>query len=391
MKTEFWCRLRKKKFALLDGTLVSKSRKLQGIHGLRAIAALVVLFTHAGSIIQMMGYSPSDLTLVATLNNIGVTGVHLFFVLSSFSLANSITLTSNGVYEYGIKRFFRIAPLFYLLLVFQLLWKGPIGAEHHQLNEILLNFSFLFNFTPNLSTGIVYGGWTIGVEMIFYALLPFILLMCRNIYSYYILAPLGLLISWASHIAISESNPTAHLNPFTNYATFSFITNIAPFFIGLLAFGLYKKFPSNCWVARTSILSALGLIFILFYTSLQGEFDTPGRPAHLILYTAYGLICLSQSIRPSWVTANVAMQYLGERSFSIYLVQLPLIWIITPLYSPIINYFGGYTLQTYLTCAVLTFILVIAVSELTYRLVEIPGVNIGRAIIAKRRSKWAAC
>lgn len=380
----------KSKFALLDGTLVSESLKLQGIHGLRAIAALVVLFTHVSAIIQMMGYSPSDLTLVTTLNNIGVTGVHLFFVLSSFSLSNSIKLTSNGIYEYGIKRFFRIAPLFYLLLVFQLLWKGPIGTEHHQLYEILLNFSFLFNLIPKLFSGIVYGGWTIGVEMIFYAVLPFILFMCRNIKGYCILAPLGLLISWASHIAISESDPAAHLNLFTNYATFSFVTNIAPFFIGISVFGLYKQFPSNSWLARISIVSALGLIFILLYTYLLGEFDTPGRPAHLILYIAYGLICLSQAITPSWVTSNVVMQYLGERSFSIYLVQLPVMWIIIPLYLPIVNHFGGYTLQTYFTCAALTFILVIAVSELTYRLVEIPGVNIGRAIIAKRRSKWVA-
>ncbi len=388
MKIKLWRHLRSK-IILFDGVLVSRNIKLQGIHGLRAIAALVVLFTHVGSIIQMMGYNPSDPILVATLNNIGVTGVHLFFVLSSFSLINSITLTSDGIHEYGIKRFFRIAPLFYLLLIFQLLWKGPIGVENHHLSEIFLNFSFLFNFIPKLSTGIVYGGWTIGVEMIFYALLPFVLLMCRSINGYYILAPLGLLVSWFSHVGISESDPSARLNPFTNYATFSFITNIAPFFIGLLAFGLYKKFSHNAWASRIPLLGALGLIFILFNSNLRWEFDTPGRPAHIILYIAYGLICLSQSIRPSWLTANAVMQYLGERSFSIYLVQLPLMWIIIPMYLPIVNHFGGYTLQTYFTCASLTLILVIAISELTYRLVEIPGVNIGRAIIAKRRSKWA--
>jgi peptidoglycan/LPS O-acetylase OafA/YrhL len=39
-------------------------------------------------------------------------GVHLFFLLSAFSLAHSTAITPESLKAYWIKRFFRIAPLF---------------------------------------------------------------------------------------------------------------------------------------------------------------------------------------------------------------------------------------------------------------------------------------
>ena len=378
------------KGSLFTGLLVPSNVRLPGIHGLRAMAALIVLFTHVGAIIQMMGYRPPNISLIELLYNIGVTGVHLFFVLSAFSLANSTTLTPDGIAEYGIKRFFRIAPLYYAMIIFQLIWRGPAGVESHGIPEIFLNFVFLFNLAPKLSTGIVYGGWTIGVEMIFYAVLPFVLLVCRKTRGMIILAAFGLLISWAAHVGISDSDPAAQLSPFTNYATFSFLTNIAPFCVGLLAFRLYKEFAFSVAAARIFTVLSIILFVAIIFSPISNQFGTSGRPALLVLFIIYGLLSLSQSISPSLLTSNVVMQHIGERSFSVYLVQLPVIWMIAPLYSRILNYMGGYTLYSYLACTALTLPIVLFVANLTYHLVEIPGVNIGRTIIAKRRDRFRA-
>jgi peptidoglycan/LPS O-acetylase OafA/YrhL len=75
--------------------------------------------------------------------------------------------------------FLRIAPLFYAVLP---IWLCVMWFKYHQapnLTAIVANFTFLFGFIPGLHESIAWAGWSIGVEMIFYALLPLIFLAAR--------------------------------------------------------------------------------------------------------------------------------------------------------------------------------------------------------------------
>ena len=70
----------------------------------------------------------------------------------------------------------RIAPLFYFWLVLSILrdaiFKGAAGS--HSAGEIGANALFLFNLYEPFQFGIVWASWTIGVEMLFYAVFPFV-------------------------------------------------------------------------------------------------------------------------------------------------------------------------------------------------------------------------
>lgn len=361
------------------GALVPNEVKLPGIHGLRAVAALAVLFEHiVGSIIYLPPSAPTEWQ--RALLDLAGTGVHLFFVLSAFSLANSTRLTRDGIAEYGIKRFFRIAPLYYAMVVFQQIWQGPQGIAQN-----ILNFSFLFNLTPAAAPGIVYGGWTIGVEMLFYAALPIILLTCRSLRSVAVLAAGGFVVSWAAHEVIL-ADPGSRISVLQNYAALSFATNIGAFCAGLLAFSLYREFAGNQRVAKVALILAAGMLAVLVSSPLLYGIYAPGRPAVLLLFLIYGLVCLSQATNPSWLMANAAMQHIGERSFSLYLVQIPVILTVMPAYTGIMAHLGGPSTLSYLACAVLTVSAVLIVSNLTYHLIEIPGVNIGRRVLERRRA-----
>ena len=101
--------------------LVPPARMLPGIHGLRGVAAFVVLMYH---LIQH-----TDLPLPSVLKPVASHGglsVHLFFVLSAFSLAHSHFREPIDTGSYLIKRFFRIAPLFYaVIMTLRSRWCSP--------------------------------------------------------------------------------------------------------------------------------------------------------------------------------------------------------------------------------------------------------------------------
>ena len=105
----------------------------------------------------------------------GGSGVFLFFVISGFSLSMTMSRHlkhSSPMISYGLSRFFRIAPLFYVLLVVTLIRDHFLFHLSHSRREIVENALFLFNFLPGYQLGIVWASWTIGIEMIYYCFFP---------------------------------------------------------------------------------------------------------------------------------------------------------------------------------------------------------------------------
>lgn len=146
--------------------LVQKDRLLPGIHGLRGFAALAVVLFH---LIHLGGIKPSG-AFEFIGRDFGFS-VHLFFIISAYSLMYSTEPTINRPHwlsEYFIKRFFRIAPLFYCMIALQLARQiVSTGGIVNDFKSILLEMTFSFGFVP--FSDFVWGGWSVGVEMIFYA------------------------------------------------------------------------------------------------------------------------------------------------------------------------------------------------------------------------------
>ena len=75
-----------------------------------------------------------------------------------------------------MRRFFRIAPLFYIMIIIYLIKDVLILKTFPTTAEIMANFAFIFNLYPPYFESIVTTGWTMGVEMPFYLILPLIYL-----------------------------------------------------------------------------------------------------------------------------------------------------------------------------------------------------------------------
>ena len=102
-------------------------------------------------------------------------------------------------------------------------------------------------------------------------------------------------------------------------------------------------------------------------------------------------LCLWQSTRPSFIIAHGLFQYLGERSFSIYLVHPVVIEFLKSFifknYEKFLPFIGAYA---FFVCAILILAVILIFVELTYRLIEVPGIHLGRRLIVwKRRQEYA--
>ena len=149
--------------------LVIGSARDYSLDGIRAIAALFVFCAHA----TYLNLMPSLLNF----RGAGRAGVVLFFFLSAFLISGPFfrnprkALTWQAWTTYGLRRLFRIVPLYYAVL-FALFFAGiePLNRPTLRANADLL--ALHLTFQKGLSIF-----WTIVVEMRFYVVLALILIL----------------------------------------------------------------------------------------------------------------------------------------------------------------------------------------------------------------------
>ena len=138
------------------------------LDGVRGLAVLLVFLSHS---------SGRDMAVAGWLDfqGIGRVGVYLFFALSAFLISSNLDRDPDLV-KYFFRRFFRIAPLYYLVLVLLMVYQGFYQADQKYLyiegpQAALRHFLFLEG------DGVF---WTIPTEIAFYVLLPVFLAVYRR-------------------------------------------------------------------------------------------------------------------------------------------------------------------------------------------------------------------
>jgi len=348
-------------------------KKLAGIHGLRFLAFFMVLIFHLRDV---AGIAPSG----GFDRNLG-SGVRLFFVISAFSLMYSTTrymARPDWIKVFAVKRFFRIAPLFYLMII-ATSFVGIMGP--HNLVDAILSFGFVFNFMPDQQGSLVWAGWTVGVEMIFYAMMPLIIGCIIGVRSSILFLGAGIVLGYAAlNAQVHPGMP--HL---FSYMTFPgqiqfFAAGTAAYFIYLAA----QKSVANVMpvVIALAIVVAVGAWSIVTprISSLPVSTELERNYASCIL--VFGALVIWQAIKPSWVFSNRFVVYWGERSYSMYLLHGPILIFGHPLWVNIVARVG-LTLG-YPAVAIVALVLVLCSSWVTYRFIERPGMQLGSRLYRAR-------
>jgi exopolysaccharide production protein ExoZ len=138
------------------------------VHALDALRGLLA--------IGIMVYHVLGWTHVASITTLGTYGVYAFFVLSGFALEwayGDRLRDPGGLRRYAAARIGRILPLYSLAALttaaMSLYARRPVDRS-----DLLLNVTLTFGFVNPGATSTVVGGWSIGIEVVFYALFPLI-------------------------------------------------------------------------------------------------------------------------------------------------------------------------------------------------------------------------
>jgi exopolysaccharide production protein ExoZ len=328
--------------------------RLDFIDALRGLAILGVLAIHTGQTVPRLP------PILVSMTNFGSLGVQLFFMLSSLTLSSIYSPVSFSPTDFYLRRFFRIAPAFYLAGLFYSL-SSP--QEHASAHSILVTLTFVQIWFPDTVKCLVPGGWSISVEAAFYVAFPLIQSYLTSLKRAIIATAAAFLFATVYALAIrNQLGNTLPQESIDDFIYFGFVWNLPAFLLGTVLFHalpVVRKYP-----LRNRVFGA-GLLLVCV----------------LLVLAAIGVVGVTHAP----VIVNRAMRQLGEISFSVYLVHFALL----PLVASWVNPLFASASDLVRWGASFSFVLVGSsmISTLTWRLIEQPGITLGRQITSAFQSR----
>jgi len=365
--------------ALSQTVSVQPGDRSEYIDAVRGLAALYIISYHL-ALIPQPNLAVPKWASPFVLN--GGTAVTIFFMVSAFCLCSSMHFhrQEDGLNaRFYLRRFFRIAPLFYfwigLTLIRDRFWFGVT----HSWTDILLSVFFVFNFVPGKQDGFVWASWILSVQMAFYLLFPIIYRYVDNLSKSVGFFFFALLVASGYNVFINYL-PIVDVQR-ASFLQFSFLHHLPSFALGLVAYYLYDRFIRDKSIGRDSSI-ALTAAAAFGYTALLS-----GRLNVLFdgLYwqgVIYGIFLLALSIAPLGLFVNRITRFYGKISYSVYLNHPTLVFACVPVYRIIYGASVPASFQ-YGTCFLFTLGLLTAVSYCTHRFIEEPGMRLGKKLIRK--------
>ncbi len=364
-------------------------KKYDYIDALRGFAILGVVLVHSS---QWVNPTSSILLTFATE---GAMGVQLFYVASALTLFLSMSQRrqqeDKPLLGFFIRRFFRIAPAFYGAIIVYTFYRGmgpsywaPNGLEWW---HVSLTALFMHGWHPETINSVVPGGWSIAVEMTFYLFVPFLFSKLTSIRITLIALLASLLFSRSISFGIIKyleplySENLHHL--VYSFENLWFFSQLPVFISGILLYHLILKFPT---VEKNTAILIQITSFYLIVAFASAQTWNNLLPKHVLYGFAFVLFSLSLYYSPSKIFVNKIMVVLGRLSFSIYLVHFMVLSILKNIFL------DGFVLDGnigFLSLSLLVLAVSTMISYVTNRLVELPGIKMGKALV-KRIQKTPA-
>lgn len=291
----------------------------------------------------------------------GAFGVDIFFIISGFM---AMFATHDDTKHFLKKRIIRIYPLYSLITLgtFFLILIFPGLFHLSEANPCYLVKSLLFipfEISPGIIQPLVRVGWTINYEMLFY-LLFFVSFRISHKYRGLICSGLLCLLVLLGHALPMENT----------YLTFYGNCIQLEFMLGILTYYMVRKLYAICegnsYVPLLSYLSipvVLAFFLFLAITKQQTDISGLGRILHWGLPAFFIVLCTF--VMNSFITMPKFMVYLGNISFSIYLLHYyPLMFIDRKIFS-----FETYSPKGMLF-VISGLLIVILISSISYVLIE---------------------
>ncbi|HFC05028.1 MAG TPA: acyltransferase [Rhizobiales bacterium] len=291
---------------LRKNVLQQPQQTLQSLQVLRAIAALLVVFSHIRH--KHLQNTP-DASHFLDWMSVGPYGVDIFFVISGFIIAYITPVTAytfTDVKNFMARRLIRVVPLYWVVtLVALAAWlydPGKVNSTAPHLTRIWESFLLL----PTDGRYLYQTGWTLSYEMYFYALFGLTMLFGR--FQFRVLVTY-LVAAIAVGLILQPGTDQPFMYMFTRDKLLEFLAGFL--FCHTARYMIGKRPLTGIY------LVSIGLVLIAIKAFTESQIAEVayvwGIPAMCIVF---GMLMLEKAVK--W---PAFMLRLGEASYALYLTH----------------------------------------------------------------------
>ncbi|QLB21095.1 hypothetical protein A6B43_05955 [Vespertiliibacter pulmonis] len=336
-------------------------KRINSLDYLRGLSAFGIMIYH------FILFSPifHRFDVSGFIERVAIYGVSIFYILSGLTLYLVYKHYQFSTYsDYVLffkKRIIRILPLFGIITLYVFIEKNNFNSE--SIKTFILNISGLFSIF-SWDKYIITGGWSIGNELFFYLLFPFIIILTQRYkFIFWLFLSLTLLIyCYFSYFILKaeyslSNNWTKYINPLNQ--------------LFLFCSGITIGYISHSSKKNIFYIVSLVILFILFlFYPANGNFSVIMTGNNRIIFTAIIISIVYCTfkinvIKIKWL--DLILKTLGEISYGVYLLH-PIV------YNKVKDIFLGEIELPWLI--LLSISLTLIISYLSYNYFEIKIINI---------------
>lgn len=304
---------------------INNQNRFASLDGLRAVAALGVLWIHCWAMYGAPRYVLLGFDITSVIAIAG-NGVDLFFVISGFCMyyfyARNKTFGSSDFWKFLKKRWIRLSPAFYTACVAYIIFRVYNEQSFPVIKSILSSLFYLNGlFWPYTPEGIL---WSLTPEWQFYVIIPFLLIYQNRIgfkVTFIIISSAILLLAVLSVLLFKTSS---------DLLTGQIVFRYSEFFWGVLVGRIMLLFPNYnlkhrvFWFVIFIIILYAGRVCISLpvlklSTQYYDLFKLLGFTLMGAGFSGLMYLTITSKTYLKKVFGNNFMSFLGRISFSFYL------------------------------------------------------------------------
>jgi peptidoglycan/LPS O-acetylase OafA/YrhL len=374
--------------------LIATSKSPSHFEALDGFRACLALWVYFGHLANASGFSNRLLGLHPL-------GVDLFMVLSGFLMVHTwkqdlqqTKFFSQSTLHFYLMRFFRIAPLYYLLLMICYAFGPSLAMMHDFVLKALpppwaqsianfdpqtdwtfnsfrwfyLHISFLFGLVPGMENSTPLPDWSLSLEMQFYFIFPLLLILVRKIPVLLIAVAVAVLAFYAPKLWGNYLDPGI----LSHFGQPSFLPyRLNAFFAGMLA---------AFWLRQLASTETTNRFYKILFPLAACICILPLSKPVILGFLFFVAISFKKIPVISPLLSLKPLRFLGEISYSIYLCHVLIVYPIVYILIQAPGFLELASIERFAISLLLTFPLVIFSSYILYRFVELPSIRFGKKI-----------
>ncbi len=315
------------------------SKRIFGLDVMRAVAILLVLFSHT----SLLMYPETKSTLLTIIRFFGAIGVDVFFVLSGFLIGGILlrqikqgkTRRKDMLY-FLIRRWLRTLPNYYLILMINIIL--IYFLHHNSITDIPSFFLFLQNFTSG-QIDFFTESWSLSIEEFAYILGPVLLLVVFYMFKKTDKVKIFIWVALCIIVLSAMLRFVFHLNEeISDYGYWSqnlrkvVIYRIDSIYYGFIAAYIAIKWKAT-WQKSRIVYAMIGSIVFMGMHVIIFKFNLLPENASFF-YNVFYLPMVSISIAfflpilSTWKKSNIlksTVTWISILSYSLYLVNYSIV------------------------------------------------------------------